>query len=376
MASARSIPYRRAAALAGCLTLASLHACSDRQPTSAAPDAEAASQASGAWSSTVWSVGPAGLTYSGGITGRASTTDGGRRLGVERESVRALSLSASDLEARRAALQGSLPRVPTPSKGAPARAGTPTLRMELRGAPTFTTRTSDGKELKTQLLGGPRGGGRPAGVLVSVGGRTRALIQYSHARDGRLLSARSTLFGADGRPERVIESDFRGMTGSKARRVSAMDRMLGGAGRLAAGLGSLVGPTPLCAQNNCDAEQLAWSQAYDAFNQADWDLQEAYRKCSATSGQYPPPDPDPCGQPLLDAQAAYDQANWNLIVARHNLDQCHFAPPPPPPGGGGGGGGGEDDGMTCYRIDWYVSWDDGKTWEYLDSEYYCEQNEE
>jgi hypothetical protein len=374
MRSARSLPYARGAALAGCLTLASLYACSDRQPTATTRAAATEIQASGAWTSTVWSVGPAGLTYSAGVTGFASAAGGGKRLEAARGSVHALSPSAAELKAGRDEIQGSLLRVPTLPDAAPARAGTPTLRMALGGARTFDSRTPDGKVVRTQLLDDSRRGARRSTeVLISVGGQPNALIQYRYARDGarwRLLAAQSTLFGADGRPNRVVASDFRGMTVAKVQQVGALGRVLGGAGRLAGSLASLVGPAPLCAQSNCDAEQLAWAQAHDAVPQADWALRQAYQKCNdswAVANPYPRPYPDPCDQPLLDAQAAYDMAVYNLSVAQINLDQCYAAPPS---GGGGGGGGGG--GQTCYLIVWEISYDGGNTWEYLDSEYYCQ----
>lgn len=368
----RSLPYGRAAALAGCLTLASLYACSDRQPTSTAPDAGTEARASGVWASTVWSIGPSGLTYSGGVTGRAWPTDGGKRLTLAREGVRALSPSAADLEARRTALQRTLLRVPRLPKAAPAGARRPILRMAFRGARTFTTRTADGKELQTQLIGGSRGGSPTAGVLVSVDGRPHELIEYGYAHDGgqrRLLSMRSTLFGADGRPEKVIATDFRGVADATAPQVSALDRVLHGAGSLAGGLASLVGPTPLCAQAGCVEEQLAWGQAHDALWYAEQALQQAYAACEATASEVPRPYPDPCGDPVYNAQVAYNQASWNLFAAQVNLDQCYATPPPPPGGGGGGGGGG---GQNCYWVDWYVSFDDGASWQWFESDYYCQ----
>lgn len=54
------------------------------------------------------------------------------------------------------------------------------------------------------------------------------------------------------------------------------------------------------------------------------------------------------------------------------LDGCNPGPPPPPPGGGGGFGGGFGGfggGCTDYYYVYYVSYDDGQTWEYEYAEF-------
>jgi hypothetical protein len=381
MPLSRSHPHRRAAALAGCLTLASLFACSDRQPTAPAPGA--AVQASGTWTSTLWSIGPAGLTYAGGVTGRATAADGGKGLALSRESVRPLPPSALDLRAQRTALQGSLLRTPELPRN--ARAGTPAVRMDLRGARTATRRTPDGKLVQTQVLGSTRGGGTSR-VLVSVDGRPSSLTRYDHGADGRLVSSRSTVFGAGGWPRTLVATDFRGMADTKERQVSALDRMLGGTARLAGGVASLVGPAPLCAQGTCDAEAHAWMQAVEAENQAYWAMQDAQAACEASAHLVPRPDPDPCGDPLQNAINAYNQAGWAKFAAWVAWDTCQMPPPGPCDRGCPGDGGGDPppdddddrdkDNEDCYWVDWYISWDDGATWEYWGSEYYCEGSEE
>jgi hypothetical protein len=167
-----------------------------------------------------------------------------------------------------------------------------------------------------------------------------------------------------GRPAISLEHDFRGLT--PVQRVASVESEdnggVGGAFRRAISrVSSIVSPKPLEAapvfQEDCTAETTAFLAAQAAVIFTYANLAAKIAACAFTGGIVCPA--------VVTATAAAAAA---MLAANALLDDCYSPGNPALPNQGSGVG---DYTGGCYWIDWYISYDNGATWEYLDTEYYC-----
>lgn len=241
--------------------------------------------------------------------------------------------------------------------------------------------TADGKTVSVQIVNDARGGGRPpVWMMLYDGSRPTQSIEFKYAKDGkkwRVAEARSTIFGADGRPSKVITSDFRAVqqgslnVGSRLNITPLMREIGSEFGRLfqpdvlyAATVAEELDEEglPACLGLKIEVAGLTLAVAAEAAG-----LLIIGGTCVTTLITCPA---------WLAAVVAYEATVLILAATIIQLYECqHPTPPPPPPPvtrGSGGPSGGESSELTCTTVYWEISYDGGLTWQPFYEEEFCE----
>lgn len=361
------------------LFLTVAYACSE---TAVAPHAASDAEmfASGVVSSAVQDVKDGQLVYRGSVSSSVSLKKTSR--GFESTGEKAIpvgSMSSKGFALPTAVPFGFPTYKATTGVSASHTPGPPQVWRARLNTPVRKFVTADGKKVSAQFVNDLRGGGRPpVSMLVYDGTRPSQFIEFKYAKDGkkwRAAEARTTIFGADGKPSNVITSDFRALqqgslnVGSRLN-ITPLLREIGSE------FGRLIQPDVLYAATvdeelddeglpNCLSSKLWVASAVVLLAGTTTALAPAAVGCVTVIG---------CPV-FLAALLAHEGAILNLAAAIASLWECQHPAPATRviaqggnPGGGGGPSGGEE---QCAMYMWEISYDGGVTWYFHHEEEIC-----
>ncbi len=248
----------------------------------------------------------------------------------------------------------------------------------------------DGKDIELQFVDDPRGGSRPPAATVTlVNGRAAAVNQYTYSKIGKSwlpTSSRATIYDSTGHATFVVSNTFRTSTVSEASfgHLGA-DILASGAGKLIAALGALAQPDMLYAATTADEIDAGCGQKATAASIAEFGwlgalaaLAVAWGGCVTTIFECPGVLAAQAALAIADNAMGKAEAEYYLCLQQQQQQQ---QPPASPPTSGGGSPPPttepppsppvEDQGPACGEITWEISYDDGATWDYLDTTVTC-----
>lgn len=367
-------------ALAGTAFLA---ACSDSSTPILAPTA-ANHAASGTYTTTLWKPDASGhVQYVGTRTGTFRTTagrvivDSGRVVQLDPATVTArASAIETDQVLKQLSADGAL--TPTPAGGfaasrSPNRATNTAQRVQrrpgLRNARTLDVGTVNGRSIALQLAGNPNEPGQPAAAsIITADGKPIAFrdARFRKTSNGwQTTRNTTTLIDSTSNATLIIDTEYGNDAVSS---LGTLDRVRASVSAVGDALATVIAPAALHAEAApfdsaipCQDELsdllkavAAWGTAMAALTGAEASCPMLLYTCAAI--------------PFLWATTA--AADVALGVAGGIYTQCMWNYTHPQWTGSTTVMGGAD-GITCYLIDWYESFDGGKTWKYTDSTYQC-----
>ncbi len=359
----------------GTLFLAVSYACSEQAVGPSAADEANPFAVSGILTSSLWRTNGSELSFAGSISAPAHVSQDKKGLHQE---IGALSVSAAPTLPPLAAGQrfsASPLRAPVANKLPLAEGSQVTWRTRFK-SPRINLTTRDGKHVSLQRIADPRGGGRPpVATMLYDGDRPVSMVEALYAKDGKRWKAtrsRITIFGKDGQPLAVTESDFSGLQTASVAMPGTAAFLADGFRRVGGTLSQLVRTDVLYAatpydddgEGRCFKEAALLAAAAGAQVSADIALSLALVACAATGGVACPV--------VLAALITVASTAVVYLFRVVDYDNCMNAAAPITrgyDGSGGGGGGSEGDG--CYDVIWEISYDGGWSWDYFNTERVC-----
>lgn len=359
----------RVAVIAGVASaLVAAAACSDSAQRFTAPATFNAT--SGIWRSTIWQPTSNGMKYVGTREGTYRIDNNGRTIA---DSGRDVSLNAAAIAAAAAKMETEavLNRFSKQGGTAAMRVGDDNamLRPELRNGRTIRLGTRDGKEYALQLAPHSASGAPPSASIITVNGKAVAYrdAQYSNVRGRwRVRHNTSTLLDSTANAKLVVDTDYgvsalSAAVASNALRVAA--RVVGDA------LVTLVQPNALHATTlddsayACQAELETVLKATVAWTAAGGALAGATALCATTIVA--------CASvPFLTAAFYLADIALGSAIGNHLACMINYWRSLPSSGSGGGNSSG---GSQCTVIDWYISYDSGRTWNWFGQSQECHE---
>lgn len=325
--------------------------------------------AAGTWRNTVWTLTDSGLTLLAAQTGDLRRLDKNLLSGEGRE----VQLDVTNVAEMKANIMAEIAigkimnDVSFPSNVAPVFGSViPKRKPIIRGGKTIDLGMSGGHRVSMQLSVEPRANKKPpSSALTLVDGRVISMKRFKYRRQAKSWSVAevtTTSLDSTGRVAAVTRTELNDNVRSAAR---ASDYVKGGLMALGSGLANLVLPDALHAATVSDEEEACTAEKMFLASAIAWEVAAAIGLWTAAAA---------CVGTLIGCVAFLGaQANWvaaDLAVAASliALQNCLYPPPPKIISTGGGGEGGN---YSCWDINWYISYDDGITWSWLETEQRC-----
>ena len=358
----------------GTLFLALSYACAEVVIVPTATDTQNDFAVSGILASSLWRVNGSQLTYAGTVTAHARLTQDKNGLhqdfGPATSTSDAFASSSSPTQ-RFGPFQL---RAPLTDKSGSNDGAHVKWRAQFK-TPRVKFKTNSGKDITIQMVPDPRGAGRPpVASMLFDGDRPASMIQSVYALDGtrwRPTRSRVTIFGENGLPVAVTESDLTALQTASVARPGREAELTDGFRRVGGSLSRLVRPDVLYAatldsseEGRCLVESLNVAGAAAAQLAADVALGAAIAACVGTI----------ISCPAVVAASLTVAASAAFYLAKViEWDRCMNPPPTIKTIAGGGGGGlpNGGNGEGCSEITWEISYDDGATWQYLSTQIVC-----
>ncbi len=354
----------------GALFLTLIYACTDRAIAPTATDTASEFALSGILSSSLWRVNSAGPSYAGSVSAQARLTQD--KNGVHQD-IGPATIS-DELFASPSSPANRFGAVLLPAPLFDKRDGGDVKWRAQFKSPRLKLKTSNGKDVTIQTVPDPRGDGRPpVASMLFDGDRPVSMIQSIYERDGkrwRPTRSRVTVFGNDGKPGAVVESDLTALQTAGAALPGTAAVLAEGFRRVGGSLSKLVRPDALFAAtvddalSKCFIEGVYVAAAAAAQVAADIALGIAIAACVGV----------PLSCPAVVAAMLTVSATAAVYLLRIIAWEECMNPPRIVTGGGGGGSGGSggSGGVAgCFAIVWEISYDGGATWSYLDTTFQC-----
>ncbi len=343
-------------------------ACADGVQRISDPS-NASELAAGTWRSTVWTPTDSGLSLLGTQIGslrqldRNLVANNGRAVELDAKEVADLKTSIEAQSAIEWIMGGA--SLANNSDPLPGRAR-PIRKLSIRGGRTLELGMAQGHRVSVQMSAEPTLDKRPpSSALFLIDGRVVSMRRYRYRRQASRWSVgevTTSAFDSTGRIVSVMRTEINDAVSSTA---GALRHLKDGLLLVGRGLGTLVLPDVLRAATvtdddagPCTNKQLVFASTVLAEGVAAGALAAAVAACVTTIFSCPL---------YWVAQAAWVGADLAFVAAWNELQECLHPPPKVIATGGGGG----ESGYSCWTIDWWISYDDGVTWGWLDSEEQC-----
>ncbi|MEO5818025.1 MAG: hypothetical protein ABIT20_22340 [Gemmatimonadaceae bacterium] len=326
---------------------------------------------SGILTSALWQVNGSQLSYAGSVSAQARITQD--KAGAVHQQLEQTSISTAPTSAPTQRFGRSLLTVPSTNKLALPEGAQVSWRTQFK-SPRENLTLRDGKRVSLQRVADPRGGGRPpVATMLYDGDRPVSLIEAQYLKEGKrwkATKARITLFGKDGKPSAVTESNLAALQTASVALPGTPAAFADGFRRVGGSLSRLIQPDVLFAATTgdddggrCWSEWWAMMAAGAAQTAADIALGSAITACGAFIVTCPA---------IAGALLAVTATAATYLLRVIAYDQCMNPPQPIIAAPGGGGTGGEGDG--CYEAEWQISWDGGWSWHHYSFETICERS--
>ncbi|NOT08210.1 MAG: hypothetical protein HOP28_08390 [Gemmatimonadales bacterium] len=347
------------------------------------------SQVQGTAIMSFWKPGTAGMTYLGAVSADSDPSESGQSMQARRDRVRPITLAAADVEAKRPTISKAFStfQYKGPAKASAAdpfaQSRAPLTRPMLQGR-TFTTKTSDGKNVRVQIADDPRGGSRPPlATAIYVNERIVAVHEMSYKKTGGKWTPTEvtvTAFDSTGQVSLISNQDLRGLSFGGTSTLGGLKRFQDRLKSVGRRMQDLVLPDAAYAAmpasmeepgESCFQEWVELGIAALANGIAFAGVLAAEAGCLSAATA------------LLScpawglAAAAYAITSLNFLWADYRLGVCRGENPTPPSSGGGGGGtggggtGGGGTGQVCQEYTIEISFDGGSSWHYYGTVRVC-----
>ncbi|WP_439643392.1 hypothetical protein [Gemmatimonas sp.] len=282
-------------------------------------------------------------------------------------------------------------RVAPQSPGAALSLSRP-VRPKLKGARSLPLGVVKGKRVSLQIAQQDNRSGRRTTMITEIDGRATeigTLVFGSGLRKNQLVSSTGYVLDAKGRVVLVTDATA---TPTQVGTLSVPQRMRALLGLATVAIQQAILPrvahaAPATVDESCfeESEEQAVAEGGSCWAAAG-KLALAALAQTAASTQYlialeacialplTCVSVPPAFQMLVVAAGAvmYEGAALADCLAARCKKKPDYTTTAPPGGGGGGSGGGGTGPSNCREIVWEISYDDGQTWEYLDSDTICD----